>query len=285
MPELPEVQTIVSGLRDKVIGKKIVSLEELRPQTIRNFIGKDILDFGIISEISRRGKYIIIGTSERIIFIIHLRMTGKLIYNKEFEYLSFHARAIFLFSDETKLIFDDTRAFGKIDIYKQNDKIESLEKLGPEPLLEKYNEKYLQKIFHQRKSPVKNLLLNQSIVAGLGNIYVCEILYRAEVNPQVSGKKLLPKQIRKIVEKTKTVLGEAILHNGTTISDYRNVDDKTGEFQNFLRVYQKKKCPKGHRIRKIKQAGRSTYYCPECQKSASQRVSKSASQQDRESGN
>lgn len=266
MPELPEVQTIVTGLNEKIINKKIISVFENRKGTIQNFINDPICDFGSIISISRRGKYIILETSNEYKFIIHLRMTGKLIFEKSLEKKSAHERAYFIFADKTKLIFDDVRTFGKIQIYHKKDKIKSLEKLGLEPLSNEFTSQYLKKKFNNRKSSIKNLLLNQSIVAGLGNIYVCEILFRAKISPQKKGNKLSLKKLDMIVKNTKEVLSEAIKHNGTTISDYRSVEDKTGEFQKFLNVYQKKECPQGHEIKKIKQAGRSTYYCPVCQK-------------------
>jgi formamidopyrimidine-DNA glycosylase len=265
MPELPEVQTIIGGLKEKVIGKKIELLKEFRSHTVLKHTSKT--ELGKIISLERRGKYIVLQTSNNLKIIIHLRMTGKLIYQTNSSALPAHTRAVFIFSDNSELIFNDTRAFGKIEIYNRRAKIAALEKLGPEPLSEDFNENYLKTSFSGRTSPVKNLLLNQKIVAGIGNIYACEILYRAKVNPLVSGKSLSIEQLQNIARETKMVLKEAILHNGTTISDYRNVDDKTGEFQNFLRVYQKEKCPKGHQIRRVKQAGRSTYYCPMCQQS------------------
>jgi len=266
MPELPEVQTILTGLNKKILNKEIISVFELRKGTIQNFIKDPICDFGSIISISRRGKFIIFETSNDYKFLIHLRMTGKLIFEKSLYKKSAHERASFIFADKTKLIFDDVRAFGKIQVYHKKDKIESLEKLGLEPLSNEFNAEYLKQKFKNRKSSIKILLLNQSIIAGLGNIYVCEILFRAKISPQKKGNKLSLKKLDMIVKKTKEVLTQAIKYNGTTISDYRSVEDKTGEFQNFLNVYQKKKCPQGHQIKRIKQTGRSTYFCPVCQK-------------------
>jgi len=193
-------------------------------------------------------------------------MTGKLIYERLPEKTSSHERASFLFADNTKLIFDDTRAFGKIQIYKKDDEVESLKKLGVEPLTEEFDVNYLKNILKNRKSSIKNLLLNQTIIAGLGNIYTNEILYRARISPLKKGNKFSLKKLKTIVEKTKEVLKQAIKYNGTTISDYRSVEGKTGEFQNFLKVYGKEFCECGNQIKRIKQAGRSTYYCPFCQR-------------------
>ena len=128
-----------------------------------------------------------------------------------------------------------------------------------------FDKEYLKQKIQKRKVPIKSLLLEQSIIAGLGNIYVCEILFRAKIHPKSLGEKLSDLEIVKIIKQTKIVLKEAIKHNGTTISDYRRVDGKTGEFQNFLKVYHKMNCECGNDISKIKISGRSTYYCDKCQ--------------------
>jgi len=117
-----------------------------------------------------------------------------------------------------------------------------------------------------REAPIKNLLLDQRIVAGLGNIYVCEILFRAKIHPDSQGKNLGNSELDKIVKQTNIVIAEAIENNGTTISDYRRIDDKTGNFQNFLKVYQKDFCECGEKISRKKHSGRSTFYCEKCQK-------------------
>ncbi len=264
MPELPEVQTIINGLNQKVLGKEIKKINELRSGTV--IWQNSVTDFGEIKSIWRRGKYILMQTSNDYKLVIHLRMTGKLIFEKHMTKTSNHARAEIFFCDKTKLIFDDVRTFGKIQIYKKEDDIDSLKKLGLEPVSKDFDEKYLKRKFINRKSPIKSLLLNQNIIAGLGNIYANEILYRAKISPLKKGNKLSLKKLKTIVEKTKEVLEQAIKYNGTTISDYRSVEDKTGKFQNFLNVYNKEYCKCGHQIKKIKQAGRSTYYCPVCQK-------------------
>ncbi len=276
MPELPEVQTVVDGLISLVIKKEIINLEEYRVGTIQNFIEPKVssekineteLRFGLILKVERRGKYILIYTSNDLLLVIHLRMTGKLIYESTNQIkLGKHVRASINFKDNSRLIFDDVRTFGKIQIFHKNSKIPSLVKLGQEPLSEKFNVQYLTKLLNGKSAPIKNVLLDQGVVAGIGNIYVAEILYRAKVLPQKSANQLEEREIHEIVKHTKQVLKEALLHNGTTISDYRNIDDKTGDFQNFLRVYGKKICPNGHIVERMKQAGRTTFYCAICQK-------------------
>ena len=264
MPELPEVQTIINGLTRKVLGKEIEEINELRAGTV--VWQNPVTSLGKINSISRRGKYILMQTSNNFKLVIHLRLTGKLIFETDLAKTSDHARAELVFSDNTKLIFNDIRTFGKIQILKINEKIEALQKLGVEPLSDNFDTRYLKNKLKNRKAPIKNILLDQRVIAGLGNIYVAEILFRSKIDPRIPGNKLKKKKLESIVSETKKVLQEAIKHNGTTISDYRSVEDKTGEFQNFLKVYRKENCECGHQIKKIKQAGRSTYYCPVCQK-------------------
>lgn len=264
MPELPEVQTIINGLTRKVLGKEIEEINELRAGTV--VWQNPVTSLGKINSISRRGKYILMQTSNNFKLVIHLRLTGKLIFETDLAKTSDHARAELVFSDNTKLIFNDIRTFGKIQILKINEKIEALQKLGVEPLSDNFDTRYLKNKLKNRKAPIKNILLDQRVIAGLGNIYVAEILFRSKIDPRIPGNKLKKKKLESIVSETKKVLQEAIKYNGTTISDYRSVEDKTGEFQNFLKVYRKENCECGHQIKKIKQAGRSTYYCPVCQK-------------------
>jgi len=264
MPELPEVQTVVRGLIQKVLGKEIQEIIELRPGTV--IWQTEITNLGNIVEISRRGKYIILQTSEKLKLIIHLRMTGKLIFETDWNKNAKHARAEIIFTDKTKLIFNDVRTFGKIQVMNHDEEVEAFSRLGAEPLSETFNKRYLTEKLLRRTAPIKNILLDQRVVAGLGNIYVVEILFRSKIDPRKSGKILKSVQIKDIVKHTKVVLQEAIKHNGTTISDYRSVEDKTGEFQNFLKVYGKKTCECGAQIIKIKQAGRGTYFCEKCQK-------------------
>ncbi len=263
MPELPEVQTIINGLNQKVLGKEIQKIIELRPGTVEWQF--PVTSLGNINLVSRRGKYILLQTALHYKLIIHLRMTGKLIFEKVLSNTSSHSRAEIIFADKTKLIFDDVRTFGKIQILKENDNISGILNLGVEPLSGEFNAEYLINKLRNRKAPIKTALLDQSVIAGLGNIYVAEILFRAKIHPAIPANKIKMKSMKKIVLESKIVLKEAIKHNGTTISDYRSVEDKTGEFQNFLKVYGKKICECGAEIKKIQQAGRGTYFCDNCQ--------------------
>mgnify|MGYP006275339561 CR=1 FL=1 len=265
MPELPEVQTVINDLFDCVISKKIDNLVELRKGTIINNTDNNSMNYGIIRTIERKGKYILIKTNHKK-FLIHLRMTGKLIYCEKLDKNIKHNRAYFVFSDKTYLIFNDVRTFGKIEIYNENDEISIFKRLGIDALSSEMTVRYLTEMFKNRKAPIKNLLLSQEIISGIGNIYANEILFHARIDPRKTPKEFDKKILKKLTIKIKDILKKAIKHNGTTISDYRRVDDKTGSFQEFLKVYQKNYCDCGNKITKIKQAGRSTFYCSKCQK-------------------
>ncbi|MDD2331993.1 MAG: bifunctional DNA-formamidopyrimidine glycosylase/DNA-(apurinic or apyrimidinic site) lyase [Candidatus Cloacimonetes bacterium] len=267
MPELPEVQTVLNGLAEALNGIELISLKCLYPNTVR-YVGlehDEVLPDKVIG-LERRGKYLILHLKRSHSLIIHLRMTGKLIIDPCSATENKHQRACFSLSDGAFLRFIDIRTFGKIVVCKSEELPLSLPKLGPEPLGKDFDVPYLQKALMRKGLPVKNALLDQKLVAGLGNIYACEILYRAKIAPQKAANTLSKKNLEQIVLHTREVLQEAIANNGTSISDFRRVDDKTGQFQNFLRVYQKAECPLGHGIKRIKQGGRSTFYCPVCQK-------------------
>ncbi|PID28003.1 MAG: 5-hydroxymethyluracil DNA glycosylase [Candidatus Cloacimonadota bacterium] len=265
MPELPEVQTITDELNKILPPRNIISLKELRPGTARD--PESLLKFPfLIEKVVRRGKYIVFETNRNFSIIIHLRMTGKIIYEENLSQNRKHARSVFDYEKSGHIVFDDIRTFGKIDIISDKNTEEFFARIGAEPLSDEFNVSYLKDKLKRRKAPIKNVLLEQKTVAGLGNIYVCELLYRAGISPEKKADSLKTNELQKITEKTKEVLKEAVRENGTTISDYARVDEKKGNFQNFLRVYQKNFCPKNHKISKIKQAGRSTYFCPECQK-------------------
>ncbi|NLN85090.1 MAG: bifunctional DNA-formamidopyrimidine glycosylase/DNA-(apurinic or apyrimidinic site) lyase [Candidatus Cloacimonetes bacterium] len=266
MPELPEVQTIIDGVTSELKGKQINGLDCFYPGTVIKDpeLPEEVFPARFISS-RRRGKYIILNLSGGLSVIVHLRMTGKLVVADSQEGPAQHERACFMLSGTQKLRFIDIRTFGKIVLCKTKNVDNFMPGLGMEPLANEFDGQYLQQILKGRRAPIKTLMLDQKLIAGLGNIYVCEILYRAKINPTVPGGQLSLSELKTLAKQTKLVLKEAIAKNGTSISDFRNVDDKTGEFQNFLRVYQKEACPKAHKVAKIKQAGRSTYYCPVCQ--------------------
>ncbi len=265
MPELPEVETIV---RDLIClqGKTISEIVELRPNTVINKTQLDLTEkIGTIKSIERRGKYLLF-VLDSCLMIIHLRMTGKLIYPADKNSIGKHTRAYLLLTNGEIVIFNDIRTFGKIELIGLDDKHNTMATLGPEPLTEGFDKAYLSNICSSKNTNIKTILMDQTIVAGLGNIYVLESLYRCRISPETMAKVMTARQIDKLVKEIKIVLLKAIECNGTSISDYRRIDDKKGEFQNFLQIYGKKLCPLDHPVKRIKQGGRSTYFCPECQK-------------------
>ncbi len=265
MPELPEVETVVQDLKASITNKNLINVEFYYPTTHVNLLDDEMV-FDLVKDVSRRGKYILINLINGYSIIVHLRMTGKLIYQKENITQLSHERARFFFESKDILIFDDIRTFGKITYIKSKDLDQYFIKLGPEPLSDKFNYDYIKNSVSKINIPIKSYLLDQRRIAGIGNIYACEILYRCGINPLIPASKVKPSLLKKIVNETKQVLTEAIECNGTTISDFRRVDNKTGSFQNFLQVYGKEKCPLKHPVERIKIAGRSTYYCKTCQK-------------------
>lgn len=267
MPELPEVQTVLDGVAKVLKGARINGLECFYPGTvIYDPEAQQPVFPATLTGHERRGKYMILRLSGGNSLIIHLRMTGKLVSQANGADTQTHERACILLSGQAKLSFIDIRTFGKIIVCRSKNIAKFMPELGIEPLSAEFTPSLLRGLLKGRKAPIKNALLDQSLIAGLGNIYACEILYRARVRPDAPSGSLSLAKLTRIVAQTKEVLTAAIANNGTSISDYRRVDDKTGQFQNFLQVYQKTTCPRGHAVQKIRQGGRGTFYCPVCQK-------------------
>lgn len=267
MPELPEVHTVLKGLTEVLADRVILAVESYYPGTlIRDpLLHDDPFPARMISA-KRRGKYMILALEHEASLIIHLRMTGKLVYEPHAQDIHKHERARIVLDGGDAIRFIDPRTFGKITLFKSENLAAFLPTLGPEPLSVDFNAKSLYESIHKRQAPIKNLLLDQKMVAGLGNIYVCELLFRTGIKPDTPGAKISLKQCASIVKHSQDVLNEAIAVGGTSVSDYRRIDDKSGEFQHFLRVYHKATCPLGHEIAKKRMAGRSSFYCPICQK-------------------
>ena len=267
MPELPEVQTVLDGVQSVLNGRVLAGLESYYPGTV--ILDPELSDDAFPSRLdkaTRRGKYMLFQLDSGVTMIVHLRMTGKWVYDSLAMETHEHERARILLEGGEAIRFIDPRTFGKITLLKSENLEYYMPKLGPEPLSEEFDANYLHLILAGRSAPIKNLLLDQRLIAGLGNIYVCELLFRAKVRPQRPGKSISRKESRLMVKHAKAVLQEAIKVGGTSISDFRRIDDKTGEFQNFLQVYQQKECPKGHALKNIRLGGRSSFYCPVCQR-------------------
>ena len=266
MPELPEVQTVIDGLNQKIINQTISKIKVLRKGitncSLLPIVGEKFL------KLDRRGKYIIFHLSSELVMIGHLKMTGKFIVTSKYAKYHRHDRVIFFLGDQSKLIFNDIRCFGRLELIDSAELLEKFKNMGPEPWDSKYNPLYLKKKLENRRIPIKTLLLDQNLVAGIGNIYASEILFEAGIHPEKPGYLIMASEFKQIIKSTRKILKQALKYNGTTISDFRRVDEKTGEFQNFLKVYGRQGlacriC--GEKIQKLRQNQRSTFLCPSCQ--------------------
>ncbi|MGI6712508.1 MAG: DNA-formamidopyrimidine glycosylase [Bacillota bacterium] len=274
MPELPEVETIKQTLAQYITGREIVEVTVNHPGSIKTpgisefkemIIGKRIIN------ISRRGKYLVIKLSHEYILVIHLRMTGQLIYSEKSMPLKKHTHLIFGFDNGMELRFVDQRRFGCVWLVPENDifQISGLHTLGVEPLSEDFTLSYLTGILKARKAKIKQVLLDQKSLAGIGNIYADEILFHSEIHPERTAASLTDTEINKLYGTIKNILNKAVKHRGTTFSDYVDGRGEKGSFQNYLKVYQRKgeKCSRcGTGIIRIKMGSRSAYYCPGCQR-------------------
>jgi len=279
MPELPEVETIKKDLQKKIKGKKIkdvvVNVDKiLEKPSLKEFIAK--MDSRVIKEISRRGKYIVINLDSKEKLIIHLGMTGILIYPYDRKFVENkinpkHNHLIFTFTDDTQLVFNDVRRFGKVYLVSNINEVEGIAKLGIEPLDENFTPEVFIRMMRKKKNKIKSLLMKQEFITGLGNIYVNEVLYRANMHPLRAASSLTEEEIGKLFREIKFVLSEAVEFRGSTVADeaYRDTDGEKGKFAEKLQVYARKgklcvKC--GSILEVIKIEGRSTFICPQCQK-------------------
>lgn len=271
MPELPEVETIVRELNNHLPGKKILSIDVLRKSTIVRDIElfKNNLTGKVIKSIHRQGKYLLFECDKDCWMMAHLRMTGKFIFQNHSIGHHPHNRTVFQLSGKSHLIFNDVRCFGTLEFVSELKNHPKLKLLGWDPWDKKLTSKKLKEQLNKRKASIKSLLLNQSIIAGLGNIYAAEILFDACIRPDTTGANITVDQAKRIIKSMRFILSEALKYNGTSISDFRRVDDKQGTFQNFLKVYGKEKQPCikcSSPIIRIIQNQRSTFYCEKCQK-------------------
>ena len=282
MPEMPEVETVRRGLTPHLSGS-IVSFVDLRRPNLRfpfpeNF--EEILIGAKIERIDRRSKYLLFRLSNGYTWMSHLGMTG--VWTVGSEGKGKHDHVYFEFDDGLKTaVYTDHRRFGFMDIFETSNESEQkwLATLGPEPLTEDFTVQVLKSNLHGKRSPIKSALLDQRVVSGLGNIYVSEILFRSKISPirtaaEVAGKSnRVNTKIQRIFDNTNQVIAEAIMVGGSTISDFRGVSGESdlGYFAQQFRVFNREgeECIKENckgKILRIVQSGRSTFYCPKCQK-------------------
>ena len=275
MPELPEVQTVVNGIKSKINKHKILRfkkyISKLRYPIQKNLSSK--IEGSTVTTVFRRAKYIIINLSNNRSLVIHLGMSGRVIIVKNNKKKFKHTHFSILFDKNLVFQFIDPRRFGYIFVTETA----SLERhrffvnLGVEPLIRQFNDRYLLNVTKNKKSPIKNIIMNQKYIVGVGNIYASEALFMSGIHPFRLGKDITKRDCEKLVRAIKSVLKKSIKLGGSSINDHTMVSGKMGYFQNKLYVYGKEgsKCTKRScqsPIIRIVIAQRSSFYCSECQR-------------------
>ena len=289
MPELPEVEVVKRSLESKILNS-IIKKVQINDHKLRYKVKKEIakkITGKKIKKIKRRSKFLIFEINKTYLMLVHLGMTGKFFledrnkkkFKTSFYYLldyqkdQKHNRVIFFLSKNRKLIYNDVRKFGFIKLYKLSDyiRISHLKNLGPEPLEKKWNFKYFKNYIVNKKRNIKNILMDQRFVSGLGNIYVNEILFLSGVRPCSEVKELKDFKIKKIIKNSKMILKKSIKLGGSTIKDFSSENGKKGVFQEHLKIYGRKgkKCSNvdcNTNIVRIVISNRATFFCKKCQK-------------------
>ena len=285
MPELPEVETVRRGLVPAMQGKRILRVEtrrkDLRFPFPANFNQR--VSGARMNHLGRRAKYLVGELSTGEALIMHLGMTGRFTvsgpkpkkkpgkFHREAGEDGKHDHVVFEMQGGTEVVFNDARRFGFMELWPAGE-LESypgFEGLGPEPISNEFSAAYLEEAFDGKKAPVKAALLDQRMVAGLGNIYVSEALFRAGISPKKLAGSIKPDKLGRLAAEVRNVINEAIEAGGSTISDFAAADGELGYFQHRFRVYDKagEPCPACARpIRRMVQSGRSTFYCASCQR-------------------
>jgi formamidopyrimidine-DNA glycosylase len=283
MPELPEVETIKLELNQLIVGKKITSVDinlakQVKMPACRFF---SIVEGAKISKVRRRAKVIIIDLVKKYHIVIHLKMTGQLIFKKKNKLAGgghpiFHdikklpnkySHVIFNFSDNSRLFFNDTRQFGWVKLFNSKQMEEFEDEFGPEPL--EISLEDFKKLFEKNKSVIKPLLMNPSFIAGVGNIYAAEALFMSQILPTRKSDSLNDNELKRLYQSLRKILKLAIKMKGTTASDYVDAFGRAGSMEKYLRVYGRegkpcKRCK--NRLVSIKQGSRATVFCNSCQK-------------------
>jgi formamidopyrimidine-DNA glycosylase len=274
MPEMPEVETLARKLRRTVVGKCVEDVRlsglPLRKPIARTFVSK--LQGRTIRKIVRRGKYLIAELEPKAYWVIHLGMSGRILYHdRAQEYAAAkHTHAIVRFGDGTELEYRDPRRFGLLAAYEvgRPGMIPEVRCLGMDPLHPGFKEKWLGPMLRKSRQEIKSYLLDQRRVAGLGNIYACESLFLAGIHPARRCLTLDSEETARLIGAIRKVLKTAIRRHGTTFSDFVDSDGKPGDNQNFLMVFQREgeNCPRCRApIKRMRQGNRSSYYCAGCQ--------------------
>lgn len=280
MPELPEVETVRRGLAPVMEGVKIAHAAVNRPDLRWPFpdnmaarlTGKQVLS------LRRRSKYILADLDSGETLLIHLGMSGRMLISGHTPDSAHpapakHDHVVLDMEGGARITFNDARRFGAMDLLdtKTQDDYWLIRDLGPEPLGNTFDETYLVARLKGRNMPIKSALLDQKTVSGLGNIYVCEVLFRAKIDPKIKAGKLSAKRVASLVPLIRDVLTEAIAAGGSSLKDFRQTDGELGYFQHVFQVYdhEGESCATpgcNKKIQRIVQSGRSTFFCPQCQR-------------------
>lgn len=267
MPELPEVETIKRELEKALLGKKITKVSVINPKVIKEPSSekfKKELEGQTIKNILRKAKLLILELSNGRSLVVHLKMTGQLVYpGKEGK----EARVVFALSDGKNLDFNDRRLFAELRVVDDWNKLKFIQGLGPEPFdisADKFSA-----LLKTKKTKIKPLLMDQTFISGVGNLYANEALFRAGINPARPANSLSDKEKKLLFEELKATLKEAIQHKGSSIDQYVQLSGKPGDYVKYHKVYDREdepclKCKTP--VKRISLGGRGTYFCPHCQK-------------------
>lgn len=283
MPELPEVETVRRGLAPVMEGARIAKADVNRPNLRWPFPDKmsERLTGAKIERLRRRSKYILADLDTGESLLIHLGMSGRMLisgaqlgqFTHDHPAPEKHDHVVFHMENGARITFNDPRRFGAMDLLNTQtaDHHKLLSSIGPEPLGNSFDEAYLTDALSAKGSPIKSALLDQAIVAGLGNIYVCETLYRARISPTRKANKISKQRVTSLVPIIRQVLSDAIEAGGSSLKDFRQADGDLGYFQHSFDVYGREgeSCKTegcGKSIKRIVQSGRSSFYCPTCQR-------------------
>lgn len=273
MPELPEVETVRRGLVNLVKGNVIEKVTVLYPKMIKNDPEKfcELLKGRKIENVDRRGKYLLFRFSGSLTMVSHLRMEGKYFVKQASQPLEKHTHVVFDLNDGRQLRYNDMRKFGRMRLVKTGDEsqLSGIAKLGPEPLSDDFTAENLYSRLQKKRKEIKPALLDQTLVTGLGNIYVDEVLWMSKIHPETPANHISKDEARLLHDSIVKELKTAIKAGGTTIRSYTDAFQHTGSFQFDLNVYGKEgePCPRCQtKIVKIKVGQRGTHFCPHCQK-------------------
>lgn len=286
MPELPEVETIRRDLARRIVKDKVVAVEIRDKKTVKN--NAPVLHTRVVGQkvagVDRKGKLLALELESGEYILIHLKMTGQLIWRSGHKIVagghSFNdsacdfserfTRVVFTFSSGGKLYFNDMRRFGYVVVVTKEEKEKVFaNNFGPEPLTKEFTLETFGKLFAKRTTNIKALLLNQKLIAGLGNIYVDETLFAAGIRPTRRANTITKQEVAKLYREINRIIALAIKHRGTTFYSFVDCEGEKGSFVHLLKVYDRtgEKCKKcGGLVAKTRVAGRGTHYCPKCQR-------------------